>query len=336
MRGWLAPERLAGHNASNNRISQSDQLAESTTSGFRGRVDVVERPAPRQLMSRPVQARINLQHIEHNFSLARQCAPGARVMAVIKANAYGHGAAKVAHQLSRADAFGVASIEEAIELDEAGVEQPLVLLGGVFESEEWATIEQRGFQAVIHSRAQLQSFLDHPVAGATASFVIWLKLDTGMHRLGFTESEFIDAREYLRASGKVSEVIAMSHLACADEPEHSLTKSQTKQFTRVISHHGGAKSLANSAALLICPETHFDWVRPGIMLYGANPLSESLPESLLLHPAMTLTSRLVEVRAVAAGETIGYGAQWQAPRSSLIGTVAIGYGDGYPRHACAG
>lgn len=285
-------------------------------------------------MSRPVEARIHLHHIQRNFSLAQQHAPGARVVAVIKANAYGHGAVRVASHLSQADAFGVASIEEAIALDDAGIRQPVLLLGGVFEAEEWEIVAQRGFQAVIHNQAQLESLLDYPAADAP--FVIWLKLDTGMHRLGFAEPEFISARERLLASGKVSEIFAMSHLACADEPGHAFTEAQLSQFEQATSSHQGKKSLANSAALLTCPATHFDWVRPGIMLYGANPLVAALAENQQLHPAMSLVARLVEVREVAAGETVGYGAQWHAPQTSRIGTVAIGYGDGYPRHARAG
>lgn len=287
-------------------------------------------------MSRPVQARINLENIQYNFSTAVAHASGARVMAVVKANAYGHGAVAVARHLSRADAFGVASIEEAIELNDAGVAQPVVLLGGVFASEEWAVIGQRGFQAVIHNQAQLEGLLAHRTVAAGTGLVIWLKVDTGMHRLGFTEAEFIRARGRLLASGKVAKIVAMSHLACADEPGHSMTEGQLRRFKRAVSGHDGAKSIANSAALLTSPETHFDWVRPGIMLYGGNPLVEALPEHLNLLPAMTLTSRLVEVREVAAGETVGYGGQWRLPKRSRIGTVAIGYGDGYPRHARAG
>lgn len=287
-------------------------------------------------MSRPVQARINLDNIERNFSTARAHASGARVMAVVKANAYGHGAVAVASHLSQADAFGVASIEEAIELNDAGVTQPVVLLGGVFETEEWTLIEQRGFQAVIHNQTQLEGLLDHRMVSPRARLVVWLKIDTGMHRLGFTEAEFARARECLLASGKVAEIIAMSHLACADEPGHSMTEGQMRRFKRAVSGHDGAKSIANSAALLTCPESRFDWVRPGIMLYGANPLVEALPEPLTLRPAMTLTSRLVEVREVAAGETVGYGGQWRVPKRSILGTVAVGYGDGYPRHARTG
>lgn len=257
-------------------------------------------------------------------------------MAVIKANAYGHGAVAVARALPESDAFGVACLAEAIELREAGIAKPIVLLGGVFDSAEWRDVEHYGLQAVIHAEEQLESFLAYKADQAEQQFVVWLKLDSGMHRLGFSPSAFARARQLLIDSGKVKDLVLMSHFACADEYQSTMTGSQLALFKKAAAGLDHALSLANSAALITCPDSHFDWVRPGIMLYGANPLSEQVLTDTSLFPAMTLRSRVIDVRDIPAGDSVGYGEQWRAPRAVRIGTVAIGYGDGYPRHAANG
>ncbi len=295
-------------------------------------------------MNRPVEAVINLTNIRKNLALAKKAAVDARVMVVVKANAYGHGAEAVANALSNTDAFGVASLTEAVELRESGVVKPVVLLGGVFAPCEWQDVEHYDLQVVIHNQQQLDSFLATKFADAK-QIVVWLKMDTGMHRLGFSPQAFGPARHALIKSGKVHELILMSHFACADELDNGMTERQLAVFNQVVEQEKSAEvakavaefkvsiSLANSAAVMYHPNTHYDWVRPGIMLYGANPLGNSTVVESDLAPVMTLRSRLIEIRDVGAGESVGYGQQWRSENGARIGVVAVGYGDGYPRHA---
>lgn len=284
-------------------------------------------------MSRPVEAIVSLANIRANYALAARLAPDSQVLAVIKANAYGHGAARVAVALDTADAFGVASVAEAIVLRDAGITQPIVLLGGVFEPAEIHEVEVYGLQTVIHSSAQLEWFLSRKSA---ARLVIWLKMDIGMHRLGFTPQEYTAAWQRLSDSGQVQELVLMSHFPCADHGDDTLTKSQVQVFNEGVAGLNGQKSMANSAALIRYPESRYNWVRPGIMLYGANPFPDQNLLGINLEPAMTLRSRLVSVRELAAGESVGYGQRWRTTVPIRLGTVAVGYGDGYPRHAVDG
>ena len=287
-------------------------------------------------MSRPAEALINLSNIRKNLGLAKKLATSARVMAVVKANAYGHGAVPVSKALTEADAFGVACLAEAVGLREAGIIKPVVLLGGVFDSTEWRYAEQYDLQVVVNNQDQLDSFLKGRPDSPGKQLVVWLKIDTGMHRLGFSPEAFSRARQLLAESGRLNELVLMSHLACADDDDNSMTDSQLTVFQNLTGDMEESKSLANSAALIQRPDTHYDWVRPGIMLYGANPVQHSLRIEGDLSPAMTLRSSLVDVRDIAAGDCVGYEQQWCATRAARVGTVAIGYGDGYPRHAANG
>ena len=299
-------------------------------------------------MTRPIEALISLANLRHNFAQARHLAPGAQIMAVVKANAYGHGAVQVAGALAPlADAFGVASLEEAVELRDAGIKTPIVLLSGVFGRAEMLEVARYGLGTVIHSAEQLQILLDTELS---QPINVWLKLDTGMHRLGFNTDSFIQAAGRLRSAQQVDKLTFISHLACADNPAASLNERQLTCFQNTLATFNvradESMSLANSAALLTRPDMHFDWVRPGVMLYGVNPLNtdEPLPASAELRPVMTLRSRIVALQTVPAGEGVGYGESWRAPgllassaaQSSRIAVVAAGYGDGYPRHACNG
>ena len=284
-------------------------------------------------MSRPIEAVINLTNIRDNYALAKKLAPHSRVMAVVKANAYGHGATHVATALTEADAFGVACLAEALELREAGIVQPIVLLGGAFDVAELRDVVRYDLQLVIHSSQQLSDFLGSELSKQVN---VWLKMDTGMHRLGFSARAFAEARRSLSDSGKVKELVLMSHFSCADQCDKKTTESQLALFNKEVAGLEELKSLANSAALISCPDTHCNWVRPGIMLYGADPLSKPVLPHGSLRPAMTLRSRLVAINEIAAGESVGYGQQWHAPQAARIGTVAIGYADGYPRHAVNG
>lgn len=285
-------------------------------------------------MSRKVRADIHLDAIVHNYRLAKAQAPGARAVAVVKANAYGHGAVPVARRLAaEADAFGVACIEEALELRAAGITQPVVLLEGFFDADELPVIAREGFWPAVHSEHQLE-WLEQ--ASLPQAIPVWLKVDTGMHRLGF-EPEVVPAMvARLRDCSSVSDVLLMTHFACSDEPEHGMTEVQLARFSKLIDELGLAASLSNSAAVMAWPEAHRQWLRPGVMLYGATPFEQSNAVADQLQPAMTLSSEIIAVREVPAGETVGYGATYRCDKPSRIGTVAMGYGDGYPRHARTG
>ncbi len=285
-------------------------------------------------MTRPVRARIDLSALQHNLSLARQAAPDSRVMAVIKANAYGHGAVPVARALKQADAFAVASIDEALLLREAGVHRPLLLLQGVFSADELEAAANYDLQVAVHVREQIdwleQSRINTPLH-------VWLKVDTGMHRLGvpadYTDTA-LDRLEKLveRRGGSIR---IMSHLACADVPGDPANDAQLAVF-KGLPDRGFERSLANSAALLTRPDMCFDWVRPGIMLYGASPFDAGVEYNGKLRAVMSFETQLIAVQQRKQGESIGYGQTWKCPVDMPVGIVAAGYGDGYPRHAPIG
>lgn len=285
-------------------------------------------------MTRPLRARIDLTALRYNFRLARLAAPESRCMAVIKANAYGHGAISVAHALGETDAFALASVEEAMQLRAAGVRQPLVLLEGIFSADELETVVQQWLEPVVHSPEQVDMLERGKVRGPLH---LWLKVDTGMHRLGVSPAQVDGLRRRLstlvnRQGGSVR---LMSHLACADLPDHPANDAQLAMFLTLQSA-GLERSFANSAALLSRPDMQFDWVRPGIMLYGASPFDPAAQRDTALRPVMTLTSELIAVYRRNKGESIGYGATWTCPEAMPVGVVAAGYGDGYPRHAPSG
>jgi len=292
-------------------------------------------------MTRPLRARIDLQALSHNFSVARAAAPNSRIMAVIKANAYGHGAVPVSRALPDTDAFAVASVEEALQLRQAGIRQDIVLLEGVFEPAELEVAVAHRLQLVVHNPEQL-GWLE--AFRCDASLRLWLKLNTGMNRLGFPLADALSVWQRLQRLPCVQSdgVRWMSHLACADEPDNPATGRQLGSFVETLqlaeSGRGRAaeRSLANSAALLTRPDTHFDWVRPGIMLYGASPMAADEDAKFDLRPVMTLESRLIAVHQLQRGDAIGYGQTWTCPEAMPVGVVAIGYGDGYPRHVPSG
>ncbi len=291
-------------------------------------------------MTRPIEALISLANLQHNFAVARRLTPDAHIMAVVKANAYGHGAVQVAGALSSfADAFGVASLEEAVELRNAGIDKPIVLLGGIFDRAEMLDVARYGLDIVIHCAEQLQMLLDTPLSQPVD---VWLKLDTGMHRLGFKPKDFCQTASRLRSAAQVGNLTFLSHLACADDPAVALNEQQLHVFRNTLNDLGvranETVSLANSAAVLARPDMYFDWVRPGVMLYGINPLigSNPLPAEVELRPVMTLRSRIVAIQEVPTGDAVGYGEGWRTTNVSKIAVVAAGYGDGYPRHAING
>ena len=284
-------------------------------------------------MSRPAKVVINLSAIRQNFGRIRTIAPEFRVMAIVKADAYGQGLVRIAQRLEQADAFGVACLEEGRELRQAKIQQRIILLEGPYSGEELTKISQLGLDMVVHDLSQVemleQNQLNKPVC-------IWLKLDTGMHRLGFSPDLASEALARLEQSAGVKEIRLMTHLASANNREDPMTRKQLQCFSQFNENMSLEKTIANSAGILAFPDAHVDWVRPGIMLYGVSPFSDSNGSQEGLKPVMTLQSKLITVRALKAGDPVGYGATWRCPEDMSVGVVAAGYGDGYPRHAESG
>ena len=282
---------------------------------------------------RPARAVIDLQALRHNYRLARE-STGAKALAVVKADAYGHGAVRVAQALeAEADGFAVACIEEALELRAVGIRAPVLLLEGFFEAAELALIVEHDFWFVVHSAWQLEAIEQAAIARPLTA---WLKLDSGMHRVGFLPNEYRAAYQRLQASGKVDKVVLMSHFARADELDSPRSNEQLAVFKSASEGLAGEISLRNSPAVLGWPNIPSDWVRPGIMLYGATPFDRSQPLADQLQPVMTLESKIISVRELPAGEPVGYGATFVTRQTTRVGVVAMGYADGYPRQAPTG
>ncbi|MBX9714474.1 MAG: alanine racemase [Pseudomonadaceae bacterium] len=282
---------------------------------------------------RPAQALIDLAALRHNYQLARQCS-GGKALAVVKADAYGHGAVLCAQALqAEADGFAVACIEEALELRAAGITQPILLLEGFFEASELALIDQHQLWCVVHSLWQLDAIEQ---ARLSRPLQVWLKLDSGMHRVGLFPEQYQAAYRRLQASGKVDKIVLMSHFARADELDCPRTEEQLAVFNAAREGLQAEVSLRNSPAILGWPQVPSDWVRPGIMLYGATPFEQAQALAAQLKPVMTLQSKIIGVRELPVGEPVGYAARFVAERPTRVGVVAMGYADGYPRHAPTG
>ncbi|WP_374351604.1 alanine racemase [Chitinimonas sp.] len=277
-------------------------------------------------MSRPLTATIDLAALRYNYLLAKRL-HGGRVLAIVKANAYGHGALRCARALEDiADGFGVAAIEEAIQLREAGIKKPILLLEGWFDASELADIARHDLWSALHSSAQIA---DIEAASLAAPLTIWAKIDSGMHRLGMAPGEFRAAHARLLATGKVGKVLAMTHFARADELDCPATAEQVAAFRAAIDGLPVETSLSNSGGILGWPAAHGDWGRAGIMLYGGNGVDRQLPD--WPRPVMQFDSAIIAVRELAAGEPIGYGARFVTERATRMAVVACGYADGYPR-----
>jgi alanine racemase len=254
-------------------------------------------------------------------------------MAVVKADGYGHGLEKVAAALTEADALAVARLAEALILRQTGYQGTVVVLGGVTDAEELQLAAAYDLTLVVHEIAQLH--LLQQVA-LSAPIPVWLKVDTGMHRLGFPAKAVVEVLAHLRCCRAVAAVVGlMTHLANADQVADPLTACQLQTFCEIPTV-GLARSMANSAAILACPQAHFEWIRPGLMLYGVSPFANRLAATVDLKPAMTLATRLIAVHHLYPGDRIGYGATWTCPERMVIGVAALGYGDGYPWHAASG
>ena len=284
-------------------------------------------------MSRGIRVRIDRSAFKHNLKRARELAPGSRVMAVVKGDGYGHGLVEAARSLRSPDAFAVESVAEAVRLRETGFREPIVLLSGFHDAGELDNIAWRRLSPVIHHRWQIEA-----LAGEQLSFVVgvWVKIDSGMHRVGFAPSDVPGVLHELEHMPDVRIEGLMSHLASADDLDDATTRTQYQVFTEAAAGRAYPLSLANSPGLLAWPVTHLDWVRPGMMLYGCSPVKGHTEQDYDLRPVMTLESQIIAVNTVPAGGAIGYGGTWVCETATRVGVLMCGYGDGYPRHAPSG
>ena len=287
-------------------------------------------------MIRLLRALIDTHALRHNLGTIRAYAPRSKVMAVIKANAYGHGLVSAGLALADADALAVARLEEGIALRSAGIQTPVVLLEGVFNAEQLAEAAHHRFELVVHDPLQIKLLEAHRDA---RRFVVWIKMDTGMNRLGFRPEAFAPALARLKALAVPPlELRAMTHLARADERDQPMTVQQVERFEQTLAAAGLAgpqrlaTSVGNSAGTLGNPRAQGDWVRPGLALYGVSPFDDETAEQHGLRPVMTLETTVLTVREVKRGETVGYAGAWRAEKDSSIAILAAGYGDGLPRH----
>jgi len=281
-------------------------------------------------MYRKTEALVDLDAIRDNYALACRLAPKSRSIAVIKADAYGHGMLRVAEALQdMAPAFAVAILDEALELREAGISTPLLVLEGVNSVESCEMAAANKLSLVVNSHEQASILLQTKAAEPVS---IWAKVDTGMHRLGLSPDDLDPVLDRLQVGGREVSVIC-THLACADDLASDVTREQIESFLACTSGQDLPLSISNSAGILAWPDSHADWNRPGYMLYGDSPMRTDIESASDLRPAMTLRSEIIAIREIAVGESVGYGGRWQATRPSKIGTVACGYADGYPRHA---
>ena len=282
---------------------------------------------------------LDLDAAAHNLQIVRHYAPDAKIMAVIKANGYGHGLLRIADALQQVDAFAVARVDEGIRLRKAGIKNRIAVLEGFTCAEELDELLHYRLDAVVHSFIQVEIFESRT---AQEQIAIWLKLDTGMNRLGFKPKEFNAVYQRLNQCPIIRQPISlMTHLANADDKQDATTLKQISLFNDTLAALPELKSLnersiANSAGILAWKEALTDWVRPGVMLYGISPFPDSTGEQLGLKPIMGLHSRLIAVKPVEKGDKVGYSGTWVCKKPTMMGVVAIGYGDGYPRYAKAG
>ncbi|MDH5433794.1 MAG: alanine racemase, partial [Gammaproteobacteria bacterium] len=276
---------------------------------------------------RSTKAIISLAAIKHNLTVLKSLAPSSKVVVVIKANAYGHGAVEVARYLKDEVCFGVAIIDEALELRKAGIDASILVLEGALGSDELDLALDNDLELVVQNSQQLQKILDKAADySGNKKLNVWLKFNSGMNRLGFASSDYLSIYQQLAECSLVAKITAISHLACADNINDPTTQAQLDQFKLVTKDLPVEKSFANSAGIIAWPEVHFDWIRPGLALYGCSPMAGNMTgESHNLKPAMTLVSKLISIRKVSKGVAVGYSCGWVAERDTRIGVVAIGY-----------
>ncbi|OIZ99200.1 alanine racemase [Rickettsiella grylli] len=284
-------------------------------------------------MSRPFTVELNLSALCHNVKRVRDIAPRSKLLAMVKANAYGHGLLPIAKALTDIDGFGVSCSEEALYLRQAGLKQRIVLMEGIFSQDEISLLTDYELDTVIHDHHQLYLLSKHPLPRQVN---VWLKINTGMNRLGFSPNDFDAVLDKLSRHAWLNIVCVMTHFSNADNIRNTTTKNQIKLFEQTLKGYPFPTSLANSAAILASPHVHADWVRPGLMLYGVSPFSNSSGAQYGLKPVMTLKSEIISIHQLKKGDKVGYRGTWISPQSLRVGTVAIGYGDGYPYSAKSG
>ncbi len=274
---------------------------------------------------------VDLAALRHNLTVVRQLCPHSKIMAMVKADAYGHGLLPCARALSDANGFAVARLDEALQLRHAGIEQRILLLGTLLDDDELRLCSELNIDVTAHDTASLaqveKAVMEHPLR-------VWLELDSGMHRLGFAPTEFAAADRQLHDNSGVIELLHWTHFSDAEDLRNDINDRQLALLQSARAHQDNAVSVANSAAIIARPETHEAWVRPGIMLYGVNPLRAA--HTPTLRAVMSLRANILAIRRIKQGEAVGYNRTWVAPRDSTIATIGIGYGDGYPRHARSG
>lgn len=277
---------------------------------------------------------IDRRALRHNLQQVRRQAPQSRLIAVVKANAYGHGLLETAHTLQDADCYGVARIGEALKLRSGGIVKPILMLEGFFSAEDLPVLVANNIETAVHSIEQLEALEQATLARPVP---VWMKLDTGMHRLGVRPEHAEPFYQRLSACRNVVQPVnIMSHFSRADEPSSDATLKQMQCFEQFARGKPGQRSIAASGGTLLWPDAHNDWVRPGIILYGVSPMEDANGSQFDLQPAMTLKSNLIAVREHKAGESVGYGGTWVSEGDTRLGVVAMGYGDGYPRSAPSG
>lgn len=280
--------------------------------------------------------KLHIDHaaLAHNLKRIKAFAPKQSILAMVKANGYGHGMWNVVSALDQIDALGVARLQDALQLRTRGVMQPIVVMGGFADLAELKACSTHQIDVVIHNPSQLEIFLS---AHLMEPIRVWLKINTGMNRLGFSIEQAPDVYRVLHNHASVQKpIVLMTHFACADELENKMTAEQMERFFKVTRDWAGQRSLANSAGILGWPDALGDWVRPGIMMYGVSPFGDKVGADFGLKPVMTLSSTLLSIREQSPGDKIGYGSCYRCEVPMRVGTVAIGYGDGYPRAAPTG
>jgi len=282
-------------------------------------------------MTPAAYVRLDLDAVRHNLHQVKRYAPNHKIMAVIKANAYGHGITRVARALTEADGLAVARLDEGVRLRKAGITQPITVLQGFVCSDELQSMLQHGLDAVVHTPQQIE--LLQQQSAHNAGLTVWLKMDSGMNRLGFKNADFANAYQaLLRCSIVEQPVNLITHFANADDLLDDKTRCQIDVFNRAIEGFPGQRSIANSAGIIGWPNVISDWVRPGLMLYGCSPFAGKTGTDFGLRPVMSLHARVIAIKNVSAGETVGYSGTWQCKVDTRIGVISIGYGDGYHRH----
>ena len=281
-------------------------------------------------MSRQAIAILSTENLLHNLNILKSYAPNSKVIAMVKANAYGHGLRSTSLKLqSHIDMLGVASIDEALALRKVGIKIPIMLAEGVFEPNEIVIAASEGFHIVFHHKQQID-WIENSLTQIPIN--AWIKINTGMGRLGFPPEEAKTYYKTLLSSDKIKKPIRiMSHFACADEKDHELNQIQIDNFKEFIKDLDSEYSICNSAGILNFPDMHYDYIRPGLALYGATPVAGKSAKELGLKPVMHLQTNLIAINHMKKGQSIGYGSRYICPEDMDVGVIAFGYGDGYPR-----